>query len=329
MSWLTKKIAFSHKTIYTPIPNPEPEIPQSQLRYKLGIISDAHQSKTDAGPYTNGVKHLTAALESLNELEVKEIVSCGDSCANSGTKDEWEAYLNTIEQSPFLRSQIHECNGNHDGDAPNLTLFKQYANNGTRAGNTPYFSIDLYGDHFIFMALDQNTKPSGSEVFSDAQMEWLEKEIQHYYNQPNSNLWIIEHALFNAWGSGDIISSPKYANSLNMNNKNNDKLKKLLEAHPNIIFLHGHSHIQLEDGFNGQGLVIYASPESGGCHQLHVPSICAQKELPSMDVNSNFGESECWYCEVYTDKIIFYGIKSTTGENIVYNSQPIIQTIIF
>jgi hypothetical protein len=49
--------------------------------------------------------------------------------------------------------------------------------------------------------------------------------------------------LFNAWGSGDVISSPKYTNSLNMNNKNNDKLKKLLEAHPNIIFLHGHSHI--------------------------------------------------------------------------------------
>jgi predicted phosphodiesterase len=247
MNWLRQRIIYTIGSGIggntTDVPD-VPDIPDAgTLRYRFGIISDAHQSADDSSPYTNGVVHLGAALNNLYSLGAQEIISCGDSCARSGTETEWQTYVNTLTQSPFTRSQVHECNGNHDGAAPDLTLFKQYANNGTRVGNTPYFSIDLYGDHFIFMALDQSTTPSGSEVFSDAQMEWLEKEIKAHYGVPGKNLWIVEHALFYGWGTGDIMSSPKYGNALNMNNANNFKLKQLMTEYEDMIFLHGHSHI--------------------------------------------------------------------------------------
>lgn len=314
MGWIKKRAAFLSRGVF------ESDTSVSGLRYRIGIISDAHQLPSDASPYTNGVVHLEAALKNLHALGAQEIISCGDSCIN-GTEAEWQLYVQTLTSSPFSRSQVHECNGNHDGAAPNLTLFKQYANNGARVGNTPYFSIDLYGDHFIFMALDQTITPSGSEVFSDAQMEWLEAELAEHYGQ-GKNVWIVEHALFYGWGTGDIISSPKYSNALNMSNANNQRLKELLIAHPDCIMLHGHSHIQLEDR-DPYGLVVYAPPgeDSGGCHQFHVPSICAQKELPGLGVNSAVGQSECWFCEVYDNKIVFTGIHAYTGEaipNMVY-----------
>ena len=98
------------------------------------------------------------------------------------------------------------------------------------------------------------------------------------------------------------------------------KLKELLIEHPDCIMVHGHSHIQLEDR-DTYDLVVYAPPgaDGGGCHQLHVPAVNALKHFTSpgvLTVPWKLGESQCWYCEVYTDKIIFQAFYAYTGEPI-------------
>lgn len=307
MSWLRQRIIHtvgSGAGVITPA--------VGTLRYKLGIISDAHSG------YQNGTAHFAAALQNLYNMGAQEIVTCGDSAVN-GTDSEWQGYIDVIEASPYTRAQVHECNGNHDGAAPALTTFKQYSNNGALSGGNPYFAIDLFSDRFIFMSLDQGISPSGGECFTDAQMTWLEAELAEHYGQ-GKNVWIVEHALFQGWGTGDNLTTPGYTNGLNLSYENHAKLKELLIAHPKCIMLHGHSHIQLEDR-DTYGLVVYAPPgeNAGGCHQFHVPSVTAQKYFSSagsLTVQWDLGESQCWFCEVYTDKIVFKGIYAYTGKEI-------------
>jgi len=285
------------------------------LRYKLGIISDSHSG------YTNAVPHLTATLNTLHNRGAQEIVTCGDSAVN-GTQAEWEQYISTIESSPYKRTQVHECNGNHDGAAPDLTTFKQYSNNGALVGKDPYFAIDLFGDRFIFLAFDVGTSPSGGNCFSTAQLDWLEEELQEHYGK-GKNVWIIEHSLFYGWGAGDIISAPRYPRALSLSFDSHIRLKSILEAHPKLIFLHGHTHIRLEDV--SEGLVAHALPADAGCNQIHVPAVTAGKFIggsgePSADFSM---DPECWYCEVYTNKIVFIGLNGNTGEEIANVSHTI------
>lgn len=317
MNWLMRRAASVSSNI---INKGGSNIGPSGLRYRIGIISDVHCQEGDTSPYTNGTAHFKAALKTLDELKAQSIICCGDCCGQNSTEANWALYDGAIQSSPFkndgsvFQKRVFTTNGNHDGLGSELFMSKANKHNGLTERTTPYFSIDLFGDHFIFMAFDVGTKPSGGEVFSSAQMTWLNQELEEHYGK-GKNVWLVEHALFYDWGTGDVISAagttPKYSNALNMNNTRNKELKAILEAHPDMIMLHGHSHIQLEDV--NKGLDVYAPPASGGCHQLHVPSICAQKELPGMGVVSSYGESECWFCEVYTDKIVMQGIYSTGG----------------
>lgn len=311
MSWLNKRIMH---IVGSSGANASYPVSGSPL-YRLGIISDAHLISNN-GTYAHCDKHLAAALNNLHNMGAQEIISCGDSAVN-GTDAEWQLYLSVLDASPFGRAKVHECNGNHDGAAPALTTFKQYSNNGALSGGNPYFAIDLFGDRFIFMSLDQGTSPSGGECFTDAQMTWLQSELAAHYGK-SKNVWLIEHALFQGWGTGDNITKPGYTNGLKLSYENHALLKDILIAHPDIIMLHGHSHIQLEDR-DTYGLEVYATPEKGGCHQFHVPSITAQKYFKSagsLQVDSSLGQSECWFCEVWTNKIVFRGIHAYTGEEI-------------
>ena len=319
MNWLRQKIIQSINGPTTGVITPVVE----KLRYKIGIISDAHSG------YTNGMENFKRALASLKEMGAQEIISCGDSCVNDDSTSEWENYIKAIGESPYSRAQIHECNGNHDGDAPALSTFKQYSNNGklfsvNNNNITPYFELNLFGDVFIFLVLDKNEEPKDqSDVFTTKQLDWLESELKEHYGIKGKNIFIVEHALFYAWGAGDVKTSPKYPGGIRITSEcpNNMRLKEILCRYPNCIMLHGHSHFSLTDTYKN-GLIIYAEPgeDGGGCHQLHVPSITAMKYMSSpTSAKYTENDSECWLCEVYTNKIVFKGKRATgTSPNIKY-----------
>jgi len=283
--------------------------PVSTLRYKVGIISDVHSG------YSNFEAHFSGALNTLHELGVEQIVSCGDSTVH-GTVAQWEEYVRVIEASPYGRDQIHEVNGNHDSTDSALTNFKKYSNNGSRLNQTPYFSLDLYGDHYIFMSMDNSVSADTGDCFSSAQMQWLENELETHYGK-GYNVFIVEHALFQGWGAGDRLVKPGYKKGLNLSKPSHAKLKELLIQHPDCIMVHGHSHIRLEDR-DTHDVVIYAPPgeNGGGCHQFHVPAVNALKSFKNdtdLEWPWTLGRSQCWYVEVYTDKIVFQGLNAYTG----------------
>jgi len=314
MSWTRKRAAF-----IATLTNIE-ESTTSTLKYRMGVISDSHVS------YTNGESHLTSALQTLYDKKAEFIVSCGDPTVN-GTDNEWSTYLNIIDSSPYGRDQIYECIGNHefrsDGEDASFTKFRINANNGRLADGSgiPYFSVSINGDLFIFLMIEHST-PNSADCFSTEQLDWLESELDTHYGK-DYNIFILEHSLFYGWGSGDAISngSATYPRALSLSYSGHVRLKSILEVHPNVIMLHGHTHIRLEDITSG--LIVYAEPENGGCHQLHVPSITAGKTLsssgePSVDWSM---PPECWICDVYSDKLVFTGIRADTGieiPNMVY-----------
>lgn len=278
------------------------------LRYRFGIISDAHAISGNS-TYANCDVHLAATLKNLHALGAQEIISCGDSTVN-GTQAEWDLYNSILEASPFGRAKVHECNGNHDP----LDLYLTQSNNGTLAGGRATFALDLFGDRFLFLGLEKQLQPKNGDVFVLDQIVWLDTELQKHYGVKGKNVWLVEHALWQGWGPGDNPDSPGYTNGLRTSDANNAALKMGLEAYPEVIMLHGHSHIQLEDR-DTHGLVVFGKY---GCYQLHVPSVTAQKYFDgsTLRVDSSLGQSQCWLCEVYETKIVFRGIYGYTGEEI-------------
>lgn len=309
MNWLKRRIAYARSTNGTMISD------RGALRYTTGIISDSHLT------YTNGAAHFEAALNNLYALDADCIISCGDPTVN-GTESEWTQYLTAIDASPFNRADIYECIGNHElysGVSDGIARFKQYSNNGALASaSVPYFAQTIQGDRYIFLALEAGQYPNSVDEFTTAQLDWLEEELDGYVG--TGNIWIVEHSLFQGWGSGDNPTYPGYGGALQTTSSfpGNARLKSILTAHPDVIMLHGHSHIRLQDR-DTYGLVVYAPPSDGGCHQIHVPSISAQKYFNgagSLAVDWSLGASQCWLCKVYENVVVFQGLNAYSGQEI-------------
>lgn len=309
MNWLMRRAAF------LPRNNGGSDSGSSELRYRIGIVADVHSGYSQY----NYEAHFPAALQNLYNRGAEYIVSCGD---QANGESNWPGYISVIEESPFTRDQVYESIGNHEYDgftafSDAWTLFRQYARNGKLSGGTgvPYYSEFIGGDYFIFLQIEANY-PNNYDCFSTAQLDWLQSELDEHYDK-GYNVWLIEHAPFYGWGAGDIISSPLYPRAMDMSFAGHQRLKSIIEAHPNIIMCHGHTHIRFED--IASGVTVYAPKGSqGGCHQFHVPSITALKYVSgtSLSVDTSVGASQCWFCEVYTDKIVMQGINAYTGEDI-------------
>lgn len=304
MGWIKKRAAFASV---------------SGLRYRVGIVSDVHAGYSNYGFETN----FAVALNNLHALGAAFIVGCGD-CANGNTSY-WDSYVSVIDASPYERAQIYETVGNHEYDGTDQATAWERFNNYTNPDNTtgkPWYSTMVNGDAFIFLVIE-NGSPATSDCFSTEQLDWFEAQLAEHYGK-GYNVWVMEHAPFHGWGSGDIMSNPTYPRGMNMSFTGHLRLQQILIDHPDIIMCHGHTHIRFEDRDNF-GVTIYAPPEDGGCHQIHVPAITALKKINSASsepgVIGGAGYSQCWIADVYPDKVVFTGLNAYTGEaipNMVY-----------
>lgn len=147
---------------------------------------------------------------------------------------------------------------------------------------------------------------------------FLEQEIASYNG--DGFIWIISHAPFYGWGSGDYPANPGYPNSMKLANPYNARYKEILLAHPECIFVHGHTHISYED--KSKGLVIYAEPgekiNQGGCYSFHIGSGTRTKYLAegggSCTDRSALGRSQSIIADIYENGILMNCINDNSME---------------
>ena len=291
----------------------------SDANYTFMNYSDIHIDKAQQPFYEHSELHWQKALEAAVSRKADFIVTAGDNITNAeGPAKEFDRYQEILADSEYA-NPIYECSGNHElkigqpKDALN-TFISATGLNGdenTIAEDKPYYFVEEKnsGDIFIFMALENLFSPNEGDEFSDELLNWFSSLLDKYYGK-NRNIYLIEHALIQGYGAGDDTEDGFYEVPLLQKHKSTKKFMEIIEAHPEIIWISGHTHIALEFGYN------YSDNSGKSCHMIHDSSVCCptliDRETHNLSYTASSGEeykdlTEGYYVQVFDDEIIFNG----------------------
>ena len=304
--------------------------------YRFAVLADIHIDLENGGKNTyfiHAETNFSRALEVIAERGCSFIISAGDQVTNAaGAAEEWRRYRQIIERSGY-RGQIFEAMGNHE------TRFAKYGGCSIEdcrnefiactglsdkpvmrpEGKTYYAYLnDTFGDAFVFLSLENGVNTAQIDNFSDEQMDWAEETIDRFTAQKR-RIFVIQHAPVYGFGAGDDIRRHAYEGSIRLTDgqgrelKNNRRFFDLIRRHRNLIWLSGHTHIDLRDRVN------YCAAGSGACHMLHIPALAGSTRLS--DIGGRRGLDRTFYndgaqgyiADVFEDAVIFSGIDFLTN----------------
>lgn len=319
----TKLIATSSK-LDTTVANAQAvyDIPVSKqltsgagdLKYTFNSYSDVHIDPN--GFYKDYDSKFKQALTFANNKKTDFIISSGD-MVNYGTDSEWEIYERIIAKSSY-NNPVYESNGNHDlrsgVENGKKSFVRATGTDNTTAtidANKPYYYVTekTTGDMFIFMALEGAYDTKTADSFSQEQISWVTNLLKTYYNS-GINIYIIEHAPINGFGTGDRMSNPWYKSHLSQSFTSTQQFKALLQKYPKLIWMSGHTHIDYAMGYN------YSNENGTACHMIHNPAVVgstwAEDSYSEPDYKGGYGyNSQGYYVEVYKNQVVYYGANLT------------------
>lgn len=321
----------------------------ADLLYSFAALSDFHMESNNATPYSGWSakypydnEHLTAAFNTAAARGVDFIITTGDHINNQRNDnnggnnnlyaEEWNNYLKILANSNFT-GPVYEAIGNHelwnyetdsakkpvtigDGWKVGYNYFNAMTGLDSTAASVnsgkAYYEITepVTGDHFLFMALEGGFYTDANNEFSDAQLTWLENKLKAYQND-GKNIFIMQHANFDKWGSGDQLNKPIYDLPLKDTNTATTKLKTILQTYKNAVMITGHTHFKFSLQLN------YSDNNGTSATMVHNSSVGAVRDIKNGTTRINDATlqlSEGYIVEVYDDATIFY------GTNLYYNS---------
>lgn len=288
------------------------------ILYSFEQISDIHMDHT--GYYRYDKQHLSMALDTAVKRDVDFVVTTGDMITNNdfGHEEDWKRYTDTIAASDFV-NPIYEGIGNHEiwesvtsGTAEFIAATGLSSDEEAVTSKDGFFEVTepKTGDHFIFMSLEGGFYGNKNDQFTDKQMSWLKGLLEKYKND-GKNVFIIEHILFDGWGSGDVMSNPIYGAPLTTNFPSTVELQNVLKTYKNVFFTTGHTHIALDEQCN------FTNENGTSAYQIHNPSLGCPKSIDydNRKLVSNFALSntEGYIVDVYKDHVVY------NGTNMYYN----------
>ncbi len=299
-----------------------------QPRYRFAAIADVHIDLENGGKSTyfiHAEENFRRALAVIKQRGCAFIVSAGDQVTNaSGAVEEWQLYRRIIEESGYS-GLVLEAVGNHEtrsakygintlsdclGDFIRYTRLKEKPVLRPE-GKTYYeYTEPVCEDVFLFLSCENGMNTNEIDNFSDEQMDWIEERLDAYRRK--SRLFLIQHANSRGCGVGDRRTAPAYDGAIRTKSGdgrpfvNNRRFLDLLKKHPQLIWLSGHTHIDLRDGVN-----FASSP----CHMLHIPALAGSTRIVkdqsggyTLDRAFTGDNAQGYIADVYDDRVIFRGI---------------------
>lgn len=274
--------------------------------YSFGALSDVHVTIGDLAlsRFIDGIKYLV-------DVEGVAFTCIAGDLTGSGTPEEFQEYIQATERAKENcegTAIIHDTTGNHDVEQGNASFnyLQSYAN-----GKEPYATRPLYysfthgNDLFIMFGMTGWPGKNGNTIlFSSDSMEWLEETLEA---NRDKRCFLFEHCPYFVSqngivteGIGAVVGLPPPTGGYL---SRSSPFMLLLSKYPNVIWLHGHTHIPFyrQADFSG---INYA--EGLG---FHIPSLAGgrrQKESGGWEST----DSESWgiVVDVYEKHIVTRGL---------------------
>lgn len=257
---------------------------ESGVQLNIAITSDNHMDVN-----CNNLKQrikimhkvLLDAQESTEPFDA--YVTVGDTVSR-GLVENWETVQKCFD-GKHPAKQILFAIGNHDswskdgykGYADGVQNYLKYSK--TICGNDidkPYFSRNIKGYHLIFLGSDQVPENEDCAAFSEAQILWFQSEMEKA-GQDGKPIFVFCHQSVNTHHGLPKTWSPKEnpddGPEIGGIGEASDAIKSILEAHKNVFYFSGHSHMGLngEKSLQNRG---YASFENhSGVHYINLPCL--------------------------------------------------------
>ena len=254
--------------------------------YTFGLLSDVHiDGDGDDAAYS--ISDLNNALQFFKNEGCEFVAYTGDMTYNGRTED-FTALKTCLDASTLPQYTIR---GNHDAYA---------VDNGylTATGKTEEsYTVVKGNDLFIFMG-----HRIGASIgkIEESQITWL---TDLFNNNKNKRIFFFYHVPFK--GTSGDGNGGLYIGTLldDTTNEQSRALKKLLEANPNVIFMHGHTHMKFELGDLYENANHYHV--EGQWYDIHVPSCAKPRTSDGSSMGTLYEGSQGYLVEVYKDKVLF------------------------
>ncbi|MBQ3284182.1 MAG: metallophosphoesterase [Ruminococcus sp.] len=303
----------------------------SEKHYRFALLADIHIDLENGGRniyFIHAQKNLARALEVIKERDCGFIISAGDQVTNAtGAKEEWRRYREIVDRSDYS-GLILEAMGNHE---------LRYAKYGgctvdecreefltyTRLDDKPvirdkgktYYAYldDTFGDAYLFLALEYSSDTPLTDNFSKEQMDWTERMLERFTREKR-RIFVIQHVPFHAFGAGDDNDNPAYGGNMYLSDESgrpfagNSRFYDLIHRYRDVIWLSGHTHIDLRDEVN------YSTAHGTACQMLHIPALAGSTRIATANGKRGldrtfYGDvSQGYIADVYEDRVVFTGI---------------------
>ena len=264
--------------------------------YEFQVITDIHITDDNNGIHS---QHFALALRDVlrNSPNSKAIITIGDNTDN-GRQTQWKNFMK-IKNSVLTegKPQMYFTLGNHDlvynGNYPSqLALFKKYT--GMQGA---YYSFKI--ENHTFIVLGSESQDDYADL-SDAQLNWLKNQLAN--TSPEDPVFIFLHQPLKDTVSGSLsYLNPTIQDWYGV--RQNDKLKKIVNPYPNVMFFTGHTHWH----FNTTQPMLYGGGKTA--NYFNAASVAYLWD----DEDQHVVGSEGYYIEVYENGIFARGRDFVNG----------------
>lgn len=268
----------------------------ANVKLSIAMIADTHLPNRESAEL-----NLSNAFEDLSNSQEKfdAFLMAGD-IADYGTNNEYKRFFRAMDNQNAV-SNIFVTMGNHDArfffrKNVKIVMKKVEEYLKIKTNGKSYYSYDVKGYTFIVLCTEKRVLEKA--YISKEQIAFLDEELKRgtkdgkpvfvMCHQPFAET----HGLPEVWKTGDM-------------GEQNDEVRAVMEKYSNVFFINGHLH--------------------GGVFEKVAETLNEEKGIYSISVPgyrkpNNFGITDCgvgYYCEVYSDRVIFKARNFLKGENLI------------
>lgn len=199
------------------------------------VFADVHiYGATEQGSYD-----FANALRNINEAfpDTSAVVNVGDLTQN-GTEDQYQAYVDILEQNRGNIPEYMNVLGNHDvrwrpgGWQEVYERYMRFNDNyRTDTSDSVYFDEWIGGYHFIFLNTEWETKDKA--YFSDEQLQWLDEKLAESEEDGKPVFVFLHQPLSDTHPGGSGAGAVGVQDH---------QLKEVLRKYPQSLLFTGHIH---------------------------------------------------------------------------------------